>query len=120
MPLKDVPMSPTRPLHMAAVMGRGRVGLMGTSFKGMGDFYTPPAKLKATVGATVKALDAETMKKLVAGVKPAEIDAELAEDRGCFDGAGQGGSVAEAHRRSVRMGLAGRRGGGRERLSAAP
>jgi L-arabinose isomerase len=104
--------------HMAAVMGRGRVGLMGTSFKGMGDFYTPPAKLKATVGATVKALDAETLKKLVAGVKAAEVDAELAEDRRRFDGAEQAGPVAEAHRRSVRMGLAVRRWIERERLSA--
>jgi L-arabinose isomerase len=104
--------------HMAAVMSRGRVGLMGTPFKGMGDFYTPPAKLKATVGATVKALDAETLLKLVAGVKAAEVEAELTEDRARFDGAEPTGPAADAHRRSVRMGLAVRRWIEHERLSA--
>jgi L-arabinose isomerase len=104
--------------RMAAVMGRGRVGLMGTSFKGMGDFYTPPAKLKATVGGTVKTLDAETLQKLVAAVKPAEVEAELAEDRGRFDGTERGGPAVEAHRRSVRMGLAVRRWIEREKLGA--
>jgi L-arabinose isomerase len=104
--------------RMAAIMGRGRVGLMGSSFKGMGDFYTPPAKLKATVGGTVKPMDAETLQKLVAAVKPAEVEAEMAEDRGRFDGAEVSGPVAEAHRRSVRMGLAVRRWIERERLSA--
>ncbi|MCX7031717.1 MAG: hypothetical protein NTU62_16565 [Spirochaetes bacterium] len=104
--------------RMAAIMGRGRVGLMGTSFKGMGDFYTPPAKLKATVGGTVRTLDAETLQKLLAAVKPAEVEAELAEDRGRFDGADASGPAAEAHRRSVRMGLAVRRWIEQERLSA--
>jgi L-arabinose isomerase len=104
--------------RMAALMGRGRVGLMGTSFKGMGDFYTPPAKLKATVGGTVKTLDAETLKKLVAGVKTADVEAELAEDRGRFDGAAASGTAAEAHRRSVRLGLALRKWIERERLAA--
>jgi L-arabinose isomerase len=103
---------------MAARMGRGRVGLMGTSFKGMGDFYTPPAKLKATVGGVVKALDAETLKKLLAAVKPAAVEAELQEDRGRFEGAAASGTVAEAHRRSVRLGLALRAWIERERLAA--
>lgn len=104
--------------RMAAVMGRGRVGLMGSSFKGMGDFYTPPAKLKATVGGTVKALEAETLKKLLAGVKPAAVEAEMEEDRGRFEGAAASGAVAEAHRRSVRLGLALRAWIERERLAA--
>jgi L-arabinose isomerase len=104
--------------RMAALMGRGRVGLMGSPFKGMGDFYTPPAKLKATVGGTVRTLDAETLRKLVAAVKPAEVEAELAEDRGRFDGVQTAGPAFEAHRRSVRMGLAVRRWIERERLAA--
>ncbi len=104
--------------RMAALMGRGRVGLMGSSFKGMGDFYTPPAKLKATVGGTVKPLDAETLRKLVAAVKPAAVEAEMAEDRGRFDGVAASGAVAEAHRRSVRLGLALRTWIERERLAA--
>ena len=35
---------------MAAAMRRGRVGIMGTPFKGMGDFFVTPAKLRATLG----------------------------------------------------------------------
>ena len=104
--------------RMAALMGRGRVGLLGSSFKGMGDFYTPPAKLKSTVGAVVKTLDAETLKKLVAAVKPAEVEAEMAEDRTRFEGVDASPAVTEAHRRSVRMGLALRRWAERERLAA--
>jgi L-arabinose isomerase len=103
---------------MAALLSRGRVGLMGASFKGMGDFYTPPTKLKATVGGTVKSLGAETLQKLVAAAKPADVEAEMAEDRGRFDGADAAGPAAEAHRRSVRMGLAVRRWIERERLAA--
>lgn len=104
--------------RMAAVMGRGRVGLMGAAFKGMGDFLTPAARLKSTIGSTVKAMDAETMRRLVAGVTPADVEAEMAEDRSRFDGAGTSGAAAEAHRRSVRMGLAVRRWMERERLAA--
>lgn len=104
--------------RMAARMGRSRVGLLGTSFKGMGDFFTPPAKLKATVGGIVKTLDAETLKKLVAAVKPAAVEAELEEDRSRFEGDASSGTLAEAHRRSIRIGLALRAWIERERLAA--
>jgi L-arabinose isomerase len=104
--------------RMAALMGRGRVGLLGFSFRGMGDFATSPAKLKSTVGGTVKPLDAETLRKLVAAVKPAEVESEMAEDRGRFEGVDASAAVTEAHRRSVRMGLALRRWIERERLAA--
>lgn len=101
--------------RMAAVMGRGRVGLLGTPFTGMGDFRTTPAKLKATVGGTVKALESEMLRSLLAGVRAPDIEAELAEDRRRFDGTE---AAADAHRRSVKMGLALRRWIERERLSA--
>jgi L-arabinose isomerase len=51
-------------------------------------------------------------------VKPAEVEAEMAEDRGRFEGTDASAAVAEAHRRSVRMGLAVRRWIERERLAA--
>jgi L-arabinose isomerase len=91
------------PARMAALMGRGKVGLMGRSFKGMGDFYTPAAKLKSTVGAIVKTMEAETLKGLLASVEPAAMEAEVAEDKRRFmlEGASE-----EALTRSVRLGLA--------------
>jgi L-arabinose isomerase len=88
---------------MAALMGRGKVGLMGSSFKGMGDFYTPSVKLKSVFGATVKVLEAETLKGLLAGVTPAAVAAEMEEDRTRF---APGGASEEAHSRSARLGLA--------------
>jgi hypothetical protein len=42
-----------RATRTAALTGRGRGGLRDSSFKGMGDFSTPPAKRKATVMETV-------------------------------------------------------------------
>jgi L-arabinose isomerase len=89
--------------RMAALMGRGKVGLMGASFKGMGDFYTPAAKLRSTVGATVKKITPETLKGLLSAVKPAAVEAEVAEDRARFQ---IDGVSPEAHSRSVRLGLA--------------
>lgn len=101
--------------RMAAAMGRGRVGLMGSSFRGMGDFHTTPAKLKDAVGARAVRIDAETMKSLVSAVKGAEVDAELAEDARRFD---LSAADAEAHRRSAAFGLAVRRWIEKEKLSA--
>jgi L-arabinose isomerase len=100
---------------MAAVLGRARVGMLGTAFKGMGDFFVPPAKIKSTLGASVKSMDAETLKKLLAGVKQKDVDAEVAEDQRLF---ASGGASPEAHARSVKLGLAIRRWIERESLSA--
>jgi len=88
---------------------------MGRPFKGMGDFYIPAAKLKSTLGGTVSTLDTETLQKLLGGVTAAEVEAELAADRERFDGAAE---VADALRRSVRLGLALRRWIERGKLAA--
>jgi L-arabinose isomerase len=101
--------------RMAAVMGRGKVGLMGKPFKGMGDFYTPPAKLKSTVGGTVVPLDAETLRKLLAGITASEVEAELALDRERFEGAED---VSASLPKSVKLGLALRRWIERQKLAA--
>ena len=91
------------PARMAAALRRGKVGMIGTAFKGMGDFFVPAAKIKSTLGATVKSMDAETIKKLLAAVTRKEVDAEVAEDMKRF---APGGASLEAHARSVKLGLA--------------
>ncbi len=103
------------PARMAAAMRRGKVGILGVPFKGMGDFFVPAAKIKSSVGATVKPMDRETMQKLMAAVKPAEVSRELAADEARFD---RDGVTPEAHARSVKLGLAIRRWVEKESLTA--
>ena len=103
------------PARMAAALRRGKVGMIGTAFKGMGDFFVPAAKIKSTLGATVKSMDAETMKKLVAAVAKKDVDAEVAEDLQRF---APDGASPEAHARSVKLGLAIRKWIEKEGLTA--
>jgi len=102
------------PARMAAAMRRGRVGILGTAFKGMGDFYVSPARIKSTLGASVRSLDRETLLRMVAAVKQRDVDAELAADaRFTKDGVSEA-----AHARSVKLGLAIRRWAETEGLTA--
>ncbi len=94
------------PARMAATMRFGRVGLVGTPFKGMGDFSVSPSALKSTIGAVVKPLEAETLKGLLARVKSGEVAAETAEDGARFQ---VDPGCEAAHVRSARLGLALRR-----------
>ena len=103
------------PARMAAAMRRGKVGILGTPFKGMGDFYVPAAKIKSTIGAAVVSMDAETLKKLAAGVSTADVEAEIAADAARFV---KDGVSDEAHARSVRLGLAIRRWAEKQKLTA--
>ncbi len=103
------------PARMAAAMRRGKVGMLGTAFKGMGDFYVPAARIRSTIGASVTSLDAETFKKLTASVKPAEVQAEMSADAARFR---KDGVSDAAHERSVRLGLAIRRWAEKEGLTA--
>ncbi|HTO22459.1 MAG TPA: hypothetical protein VMQ10_08230 [Spirochaetia bacterium] len=103
------------PARMAACMRRGKVGILGKPFKGMGDFYVPAEKIKSTIGAKVKSMERETMQKLVAGVKAADVSRELAEDDARY---AKDGVSPEAHARSVKMGLAIRRWAEKEALTA--
>jgi L-arabinose isomerase len=101
--------------RMAAVMRRARVGILGTPFKGMGDFAVPPAKIASTIGAAVKTMDVAKLKTLLAAVKTKDVAAEVAEDQRRF---AQGEMSVAAHERSVRFGLAIRKWIHDERLSA--
>ena len=102
------------PARMAAAMKRGRIGMLGTAFKGMGDFYVPAAKMKTSFGAKVKTLDRETLQEMTAAVKQKDVDAELAADSRFVK---EGVSEA-AHARSVKLGLAIRRWVETEELTA--
>jgi len=92
-----------RPARMASTIRFGKVGLLGTQFKGMGDFFVPASALKSSIGAVVKTIDPETLKALLGRVKADEVAAELAEDRARFE---LDGASEAAHERSVRFGLA--------------
>ena len=91
------------------------MGLLGESFRGMGDFAITPERLAATVGGLVRRFDTTTLPALLASVNPEEVAAEMAEDVGLFRAEGVS---AEAHRRSVLLGLALRRWMLAEGLSA--
>jgi L-arabinose isomerase len=103
------------PARMASAMRRGKAGILGTAFKGMGDFYVPAAKIKSTIGATVTAMTPEKLKTLTAAVTKKDVDAEIAADAGRYEKDGVSG---EAHERSVSLGLAIRRWAEKEGLSA--
>jgi L-arabinose isomerase len=103
------------PARMAAAMRRGKVGMLGAAFKGMGDFSVPAAKIKGTIGASVTSMDQETLKKLSAGVTRADVDAEIAADAARLQ---KDGVTDEAHERSARLGLAIRRWAAKEKLTA--
>jgi L-arabinose isomerase len=99
----------------ASIMGRGRVGLLGRSFQGMGDFATTPERLAATIGGTVKTLGMDDLGALLKSVGPGEVDSEMAEDRQTFE---TEGIDTETHRLSVQLGIALRRWVAREKLAA--
>ena len=103
------------PARMAAAMSRGRVGMVGSAFKGMGDFFVPPERLRSTLGAKVKSMSADALATLLAAVKQKEVEAEMAEDRARFAAEE---AAADAPARSVKLGLALRRWIEKERLSA--
>jgi L-arabinose isomerase len=103
------------PARMAAAMRAGKVGILGTAFKGMGDFFVPAAKIKSSIGASVKSMDRETLQKILATIKPADVQREVAADEARYD---RDGTSADAHARSVKLGLAIRRWAEKEGLTA--
>lgn len=91
-----------RAAYAARIMKTGRVGLIGTSFKGMGDFYITPDELSKAVGAQIVPFDSGEVSQLTASVTDAEVDSEMAHDLSAFDCAKYDKA---AHRRTARMGL---------------
>lgn len=97
----------------AKAMRSARVGLIGKAFDGMGDFLVPYDTLEKTTGVQTIICDAEAILELLPD--DSAVDAELSADREYFDAAGLDD---EAHRQSVRAGLAVRRWIEKERLTA--
>jgi L-arabinose isomerase len=91
-----------RAADAARVMETGRIGLIGTPFKGMGDFHITPDELAKTVGAEVIPFDFAEIPKLTACITDAQVESEMASDLSAFDCAKYD---QEAHRRTARMGL---------------
>ena len=61
-----------------------RVGSVGGSFEGMGDFFIEAENFRKRIGAEVFHMDADAVRRYVEGVTEAEIDAEIAWDRARF------------------------------------
>lgn len=101
--------------RMASAMRRARVGRIGEPFKGMGDFAVPSSILKRTVGVETVLCPVNVIRKLVAGIRRKDEDAELAVCRRQF---AVHGLSEETMRRSVRASLAVRRWIEQERLTA--
>ncbi len=99
----------------AAAMRNARVGCIGPSFKGMGDFCVPPAVLRRVIGLQVVQASMPKLKSLLPKPDSAEVRAEIAEDRRRFDARKVDPA---AHLRSVQAGLAVRRWMQQEKLTA--
>jgi L-arabinose isomerase len=101
--------------RLAGAMRTARVGLIGTPFKGMGDFAVPAAVMKRTLGVETIPCRKENLKRLVSTVSEKDMAGEMAADRRQFK---IGKMRPEAHRRSARLCVAIRRWIEKERLTA--
>jgi L-arabinose isomerase len=100
---------------IASALRRSRVGRIGKSFAGMGDFFVPPAILKREIGLKILPGNMKYLSRMCKALSKREIDAQVLSD--CVTYHVQQGIVA-AHQRSVRAGLAVRRWIEREKLTA--
>ena len=92
-----------------------RVGSVGGSFHGMGDFFIRPEDYKARIGADVVYMDNDAVKKYVAAVTDEEVAAEVAWDDAHFTSEI---TNPETYRAAVRSGLAVRKWAEDEKLTA--
>lgn len=88
--------------YAAHAMKTSKVGLIGTPFKGMGDFHVTPDELAEAAGARVVPFDLNEMSDITSSVTDDEVDAEMADDLALFDTASYD---EEAHKRTARMDL---------------
>ncbi len=98
----------------ASSMRSARIGIIGSPFKGMGDFTVPFDDLKEAIGIETVKSDPALLAAAVSGLSSVEVDAELELDRQSFDASGVS---EEAHKRSVVTGLAVRKWIEHEKLS---
>ncbi len=100
---------------LAASMRRARVGIIGSPFKGMGDFAVPSGALARTIGVTTVPCDMDEIRKTVAGIGAAALKAEVAA---IVKSCGPGKLENSVLRRSALAGLAVRRWIEAEKLTA--
>lgn len=100
---------------MASAMRTARVGRIGDSFAGMGDFAIAPEHLKQAIGMEVVPASAAMLAQLAADIKDDEIDRELAADRAAYR---VEKTSDESLRRTARTSLALRAWVNKEKLTA--
>lgn len=100
---------------LASITKASRVGILGTPFRGMGDFAVPFDELKKTIGIETVEFDFNDAAALVESVSQQEIEDEIASDRERFDASNIN---EETHYQSVKIGLALRKWINRENLDA--
>lgn len=104
-----------RAARIAASMRKARVGRIGESFKGMGDFAVEPDVLYKTIGVETVPCDPALLRSMLSGLDDAEVVTEMTSDLVTFV---SDGVTNESHRDSTRMGLALRKWIEKENLSA--
>ena len=92
--------------YAAGSMKTSRVGLIGSPFKGMGDFFVTPADLLESTGSRVVPFNMDKVAELKSEIKEDEVEREMADDLAMFDTASYD---EETHRRTARMNLMVRR-----------
>ena len=93
---------------VAAKAVRGaKVGLIGESFAGMGDFRVPYGELYERFGIRVDEPSAERMRGYMAALTEEEIGAEIESNRAAYDFAGE--IIEDEYREAVRSCLATRK-----------
>lgn len=92
-----------RSARITSAFKKARIGLIGEAFKGMGDFFIPPDKMKTLLGPEVRVLEPSKIKELTGKIIPEKISAELELDKKRFK---TENISEESLTRSIRMGLA--------------
>lgn len=92
-----------------------RVGTVGGSFDGMGDFFVSPEYYRESIGAEVFSMDAETANRYVSAVTDEQVEQEIAWDKAHFT---DEISDRENYRKSIVSGLAVRAWAEDNRLTA--
>ena len=88
--------------NAANSMKGGKVGLIGKSFHGMGDFAITPEDLENWIGTKVEPFKTGQILELLNSLTEEEIKKEIKHDLSAFD---LGKYDEDAHRRTVRMSL---------------
>jgi L-arabinose isomerase len=101
--------------QIATQMRTAKVGIIGSPFKGMGDFAVPVETLHQKIGVEVVSADPSVLSSLVPGADEACVREEMAADRVAFD---LGEVVEEKHTETTRACIAVRRWVENEKLTA--